>query len=88
MADAKVLVYTTDPCGYCNAAKSLLQSREIAYEEVDLARDPEGREALLERTGQATFPQILIGERSLGGFQELLAADREGRLGDLLAEAA
>jgi glutaredoxin 3 len=87
MSDAKsnVVVYTTEPCGFCTQAKKLLQSRGVEYEEVNLARSPEGRDALVARTGQMTFPQILVGERSIGGFRELLAADRDGTLQSLLA---
>lgn len=87
MADANVVLYTTDPCGFCRSAKALLQSRGIAYEEIDLARDPEGRERLLGLTGQMTFPQVLVGGRPIGGFRELLESDRSGRLSELLAAA-
>jgi glutaredoxin 3 len=66
-------------------AKALLARRGIDYEEINLARDPDGRAELVERTGMFTFPQILIGEESIGGFNELLAADRAGRLSQLLA---
>ena len=71
-------LYTTEPCGFCRQAKALLQSRGIDYEEINLARTPEGREALVAKTGQMTFPQILVGERSIGGFRELVEADRDG----------
>ena len=81
----KVVMYTTDPCGFCRQAKALLQSRGIDYEEIDLARSPEGRQALVAKTGQMTFPQILVGERTIGGFRELLEADRDGLLQSLLA---
>ena len=84
-AVAKVVMYTTNPCGFCRQAKALLQSRGIDYEEIDLARSPEGREALVAKTGQMTFPQILVGERSIGGFRELVEADRDGLLKSLLA---
>ena len=87
MADARVQLYTTDMCGLCRSAKSLLESRGIAYEEVDLARDPEGRERLHALTGQMTFPQILVDGRPVGGFRDLLEADRSGRLGELVAAA-
>jgi glutaredoxin 3 len=83
--DANIKLYTTDPCGFCRSAKSLLESRGVSYEEVNLAKDPDGRAELVALTGQMTFPQILIGERSIGGFRELLEADREGILEDLLA---
>jgi glutaredoxin 3 len=80
-----VKLYTTESCPFCTSAKALLAKRGIAYEEINLARDPDGRAELQELTGMFTFPQIVIGEEPIGGFQELLAADRAGRLGDLLA---
>ena len=80
-----VTLYTTESCPFCTSAKALLGKRGISYQEINLARDPDGRAALQERTGMYTFPQIVIGEQSLGGFTELLAADRAGRLSDLLA---
>jgi glutaredoxin 3 len=85
MADTKVKLYTTEPCGFCRSAKSLLQNRGVSYDEVNLAKDPEGRAELVALTGQMTFPQVLVGERSIGGFRELLEADRDGTLEDLLA---
>ena len=83
--DPKITMYTTDPCGFCRSAKSLLESRGVTYEEVNLAKDPDGRAELVALTGQMTFPQILVGQRSIGGFRELLEADRDGILQDLLA---
>jgi glutaredoxin 3 len=83
--DSKITMYTTDPCGFCRSAKSLLESRGVSYEEVNLAKDPDGRAELVALTGQMTFPQILVGERAIGGFRELLEADRDGILEDLLA---
>jgi glutaredoxin 3 len=80
----KVMVYTTDPCGFCRQAKTLLDSRGVTYEEVNLTKDMEGRANLLKRTGQMTFPQIIIGERVVGGFRELLEADRDGTLEQIL----
>ena len=86
MPDAKkITMFTTEPCGFCRQAKALLAARGLDYEEINLAKDPDGRAALVERTGQMTFPQIVIGERTLGGFRELLEADREGTLETLLA---
>jgi glutaredoxin 3 len=83
--DEKITLYTTDPCGFCRSAKSLLESRGVVFDEVNLAKDPEGRAALVALTGQMTFPQILVGKRAIGGFRELLEADREGVLEALLA---
>jgi glutaredoxin 3 len=86
MADESgVIVYTTEPCGFCRQAKALLESRGIAYAEVNLAKDPIGRADLVALTGQMTFPQIVIGKRAIGGFRELLEADRVGGLEELLA---
>ncbi len=85
MADgAKITLYTTDPCGFCRSAKSLLDSRGVSYDEVNLAKDPDGRAELVALTGQMTFPQIVVGERSIGGFRELLEADRDGTLSALV----
>ena len=82
---ARVTVYTTEPCGFCRQAKALLSARGLDYEEINLAKDPDGRADLVARTGQMTFPQIVVGERSIGGFRELLEADRAGMLDRLLA---
>jgi len=80
-----VTIYTTDRCSMCVGAKTLLERRGIAYEEVNLSRDPDGRAELQRITGMLSFPQIVIDGQSLGGFSELLAADREGRLAELAA---
>jgi len=80
-----VTIYTTDHCSLCTSAKALLTRRGIGYEEINLARDPDGRMELARVTGMVTFPQIMVGEGTIGGFAELLAADRAGRLGELVA---
>jgi len=80
-----VTVYTTDHCSLCTSAKKLLERRGVSYTEINLTRDPDSREQLSNVTGMFTFPQIVIGDEPIGGFTELQAADREGRLGQLLA---
>jgi len=80
-----VTMYTTEHCSLCTSAKTLLERRGIPFTEVNLAKDPDGRTQLAQRTGMITFPQILINEQPLGGFRELLAADKQGLLADLLA---
>ena len=81
----RVIVYTTEPCGFCRQAKALLEARGVDYREVNLAKDPGGRAELVALTGQMTFPQIVVGKRAIGGFRELLEADRAGSLDVLLA---
>ena len=79
----RITMYTTDPCGFCRQAKALLTARGVSYEEVNLVKDPVGRAELVAITGQMTFPQVLVGERSVGGFRELVEADRAGVLEEL-----
>jgi glutaredoxin 3 len=76
----EITVYTTDPCARCIRAKDLLRARGLVFAEINLAKDPVGRRRLAEFTGHMTFPQIVVGGKPLGGYQELLEADREGRL--------
>jgi len=80
---ARLTVYTTEPCGYCRTAKALLDRRGIPYDEINLAKDADGRSELVSRTGMMTFPQVIVDGEPLGGFQELAAADRAGRLAEL-----
>ena len=82
---AQITVYTTEPCSFCARVKQLLTQRGVAYEEINLSKDPEGRAELVERTGMLSFPQVVIGDEVLGGFRETLEADRSGRLRELLA---
>ena len=80
-----VTVYTTEPCARCVTAKTLLTRRGVGYEEINLAKDPDGRAELAARTGMTTFPQIVIDGQTLGGLDDLVAADKAGRLKVLLA---
>ena len=82
---AIVTVYTTENCSKCVGAKALLSRRGIGYAEINLAKDPDGRAQLMARTGMLTFPQIVIGDETIGGFEDLIAADRQGRLQHLRA---
>jgi glutaredoxin 3 len=80
-----VIVYTTDACSRCVTAKALLAKRGIGYQEVNLAKDPDGRAELSRQTGMITFPQIMIADETIGGLDELIAADRAGLLQALRA---
>jgi glutaredoxin 3 len=82
---AEITVYTTTACPYCTRVKRLLDAKGLAYDEVNLGRDPEGRMALAGRTGMMTFPQVLIGEQLIGGFEETQSAAQSGKLDELLA---
>ncbi len=57
-----------------------MAKRNVPYEEINLAKDPEGRAELVRMTGMMTFPQVVIDGEPIGGYQELVAADRDGRL--------
>ncbi|MCP8896005.1 glutaredoxin 3 [Shinella daejeonensis] len=83
---ASVVIYTRQFCGYCSAAKRLLDSKGVAYEEHDATHAPALREEMTQRTnGRRTFPQIFIGDRHVGGCDDLHALDRSGELDALLA---
>jgi glutaredoxin 3 len=81
----KVVVYSTQWCGYCVRAKALLDARGVPYEEVSLDDDPAFRQRLLDLTGSWTVPQILVDDEPIGGYTELWRLDREGRLEERLA---
>jgi glutaredoxin 3 len=77
---SRITVYSTEPCPHCRNAKKLLELRGLGYEEINLAKDPDGRAELARRTGLMTFPQIIVDGRTVGGFRELLELDRAGEL--------
>jgi glutaredoxin 3 len=82
---AKITVYTTEPCSFCTRVKGLLEAHGAEFAEVNLSKDPAGRIELVQRTGMMSFPQVLVGEKLLGGFSEVQAAADSGELERLLA---
>jgi glutaredoxin 3 len=82
---ASVVIYTRQFCGYCSAAKKLLETKGVAFEEHDATYAPELRQEMIKRAGRSTFPQIFIGERHIGGCDDLHALERAGELDALLA---
>ena len=81
-----VEIYTTPTCPYCQAAKRLLTKKNALYKEIDVSRDMAQRTAMTKRAnGGQTVPQIFIGNRHVGGSDELHALDRAGKLDALLA---
>lgn len=82
---SRVLMYCTAVCPYCVRAEQLLRKRGVSeIEKVRVDLDPSQRETMIARTGRRTVPQIYIGERHVGGFDDLAELDREGGLVPLL----
>jgi glutaredoxin 3 len=82
-----ILMYSTAVCPYCVAAERLLRSKGVQHiEKVRVDLDPARREEMMSRTGRRTVPQIYIGDRHVGGFDDLAALDREGGLVPLLTD--
>lgn len=81
-----VEIYTTPMCPYCHAAKRLLDSKGVAYREIDVSRDPSLRATMTQRAhGRRTVPQIFIGDTHVGGSDDIYALDHAGKLDPLLA---
>jgi glutaredoxin 3 len=81
----KIVIYTTPTCPYCHAAKSLLGSKGAIFEEIT-ALDPSVRAEMTSRArGRRTVPQIFIGETHVGGYDDMAALDRSGKLDPLLS---
>jgi len=84
-----VTIYTRMMCGYCVAAKRLLERKGVAYTEHDASFSPELRQEMISRAqGRSTFPQIFIGDTHVGGSDELHALEAQGRLDKLLANGS
>jgi glutaredoxin 3 len=77
---ARVVLFSTDSCTYCEHAKSLLSKRGVSFEEVNLGEHPELQAQLTEVTGLESFPQIVVDGEPLGGLNELRAAEKSGVL--------
>ncbi len=80
----KVEVYTKQRCPYCVSAKALLGRKGVAFQEIDVEHDDERRAWLVEASGQRTVPQIFVDGRSLGGFSDIDALDKQGKLDPIL----
>ena len=79
-----VVIYTTRTCSYCNAAKRLMEKKKVSYEEIDVSDDHDKRMWLARETGMRTVPQIFIGGKSYGGYDDVNALDRKGELDAIL----
>ena len=79
-----ITLYTSATCGYCMAAKNFLKSRGLSWNEVRIDLDPAERERMVARTSRTTVPQIFIGEAHVGGYDDMMALHRAGKLEALL----
>lgn len=83
---AEVTIYTRDFCGYCSAAKRLLNDKGVEFTELDATYEPDLRAQMIQRAnGRSTFPQIFVGDTHVGGCDDLFELDRSGKLDPLLA---
>lgn len=76
----RIAIYTKDHCPYCNRAKEYFGTRGIAYDEIDVAQDPQGYDELKQRTGHMTVPQIFIDGQFVGGYTDMIEKIRTGEL--------
>jgi len=82
---AKITMYSTGVCPFCQMAERLLRSKGIsAIDKIRVDLEPERRVEMMEKTGRRTVPQIYIGETHVGGYEDLAALDHAGRLDELL----
>ena len=82
---SKVIIYSKDHCPYCDRAKQLLTHKGAAYEELRVDLQPELMEQMLAQcAGRRTFPQIVIGDRPIGGFDDMWQLEQDGLLDELL----
>ncbi len=88
MSTPDILMYSTQVCPYCDRARQLFARKQVAFREIKIDAQPEQRDIMLKRSGgRRTVPQIFIGERHVGGFDDLVALDRKGELDPLLGLA-
>lgn len=80
----EVLIYATDWCGYCAAARALLAERQVRFAEINVDHTPGARDEMINRSGRRTVPQIFFGDRHIGGYDDLAALERNGELDRLL----
>jgi glutaredoxin 3 len=87
MTQARVTLYVTGWCPYCQRARGLLAGKGVAFEEINVEDDEKFRQDMIARSGRSTVPQIFIGDRSIGGCDDLFALDHSGELDRLIQGA-
>ena len=80
-------MYTQMLCGYCSAARKLLESKGAEFTEIDVTMDSTKRREMMDRSGRRTVPQIFFGERHIGGYDDLAALEQSGDLDGLLGKS-
>lgn len=89
MTAQPVVMYSTAWCGYCQRARNLFERKGVAVQELKIDEDPGARDAMLAKSGgRRTVPQIFIGDRHVGGYDDVAALDRAGELDRLLGTSA
>ncbi|MEO8223944.1 MAG: glutaredoxin 3 [Gammaproteobacteria bacterium] len=83
-AGAVVEMYSNSWCPYCAAARELLAAKRVSVTEIDIERHPERRAEMIGRSGRTTVPQIFVGATHVGGYDDLAALERSGKLDPLL----
>lgn len=81
---ARVIMYTAPWCGYCAAARKLLQSKNIEFEDINVGMDADLRQVMTDKSGGTTVPQIFINDEPIGGYSDMAALDEQGKLDQLL----
>lgn len=84
---SQVTIYTKPYCPYCVRALTLLEQKGVAFTEIEAAFDADRRKEMIQRSGRTTFPQIFVGDRHIGGCDDMVALDRAGELDTLLKAA-
>ena len=80
----KIIIYSTLICPYCNAAKRLLQQKDLEYQEIRVDLNLTERQDMIQKSGRTSVPQIFINDQHIGGFDELNALNRSGKLDQIL----
>jgi len=80
----KIIIYSTLICPYCNAAKQLLNSKALKYKEIRVDLDRQQRQTMIQKSGRTSVPQIFINDQHIGGFDDLNALNRSGKLDQIL----
>jgi glutaredoxin 3 len=84
MSQPPITMYLTGWCPYCQRARQLLTQKAVSFQTIDVEADPKSRQEMISRSGRRTVPQIFIGDRHVGGCDDLFALDADGELDRLL----